>query len=121
MRDRRRTCQRTIGAGMKSSYERLAYARGYNAGVRGRWPEHRPPAPPHPLVRNVLAAAQGLRDEIDSLFATLCEDDEFNVRIDPHIAAFDESMVAIDRWLREGSVLSTARLYKHVSERSENK
>ena len=83
-----------------TSAEKLAYAKGYNAGVRDRWPAHRPPAPPDQRVAAMLHAARALRDALDVACATFVEDDEFVLTLDPPIAAFDAEMVKWTEWLR---------------------
>ncbi len=81
--------------------ELRGYSKGYNAGRRkNQWPEHRPPTPPAPIVALLTQAASALRDECDSLCATLSEDDDFVRRLEPHIDAVDTAMAALTIWLR---------------------
>ena len=79
--------------------ERLAYQRGYAAGVRNRWPEHKPPCPPDSICRELLSAAQNLRDQADGLVATFSDGDvpELSHAID----RMDEVLASIGRWVRE--------------------
>jgi ribosome modulation factor len=79
--------------------ESRAYSRGYNAGIYGRWAAHRPPAPPDQVVRALFDAAQALRDEADSICATLEPQDEFVKRLGPRIDAVDVVMCTITEWL----------------------
>lgn len=75
------------------------YSRGYYAGARGRWPEHRPPTPPDEVVAALMAALRELRDECDSALATLEPDDEFVRRLGPRVDAADEAMRRVSGWL----------------------
>ncbi|MCH8147384.1 MAG: hypothetical protein IH987_05225 [Planctomycetes bacterium] len=80
------------------------YSRGYNAGSRGSWPDHRPPAPPNELVALAMAAARELRDEADVQIATFCEDDPMTLAIGAKIDEFDRQMQKIGAWLLEPAV-----------------
>lgn len=80
--------------------QKKAYGRGYTAGSRSRWPEHRPPLPPDPLVRRLLAAAQTIRDGHDKLLATLGPGDDFEQELGPGIDALDAAMREVTDWLR---------------------
>ena len=86
--------------GVRSREEQLAYQRGYSAGCKGVWPEHKPPLPPDSLIRKIIEAMQKLRDCADSVCATLSEDDEFCVQFDPGIQAVDEAMIEVGKWLK---------------------
>ena len=77
------------------------YSRGYNAGSRGAWPSHRPPAPPNECVKNLMQAAEKLRDIADNICATLLEDDVFVEELSPGIDGVDEAMEHIASWLLE--------------------
>lgn len=79
------------------------YAKGWNAGTRGRWPEHRPPNPPHPVIGDLVRSGQMLRDAADSICSRLCEDDDFVKELGPAIDAFDEAMTKLTRWLKAGA------------------
>jgi hypothetical protein len=81
--------------------ERRAYARGYNAAKSNRWPEHKPPAPPEPIIRKLLDALCGLRDAADAICATLDGNDEFVVRLGPWVDSADEATTSVTWWLRE--------------------
>lgn len=78
-----------------------AYSRGFYRGSRGAWPEHRPPAPPHEVLRPVIEAAQRLRDGADGICATLMDDDDFVKELGPLVDVFDEAMTKYGEWLRE--------------------
>jgi hypothetical protein len=83
--------------------EQLAYARGYSRGSQGRWPDHRPPLPPEPVVNRLLETAQALRDGFDSLCAVSDPDDEVVKILAPVIDDFDAAMAAMTDWLRQRS------------------
>ena len=87
---------------MPNDAERRAYYRGYAAGSRGRWPDHRPPLPPHDLIRRLMQAAQQLRDDCAAGCATFDPDDEFTRLLAPSIDAMDEAMAAVTEWLKAG-------------------
>ena len=77
-----------------------AYARGYNRGSSGKWPDHRPPAPPDEILAAIVRAAQSLRDTADHICATISEDDEFALELAPRIDKFDSAMTKFGEWLR---------------------
>lgn len=79
--------------------EKLAYGRGYNAGRKGGWPEHRPPMPPDELCRKVIAALRALRDGIDSELAKFSEDDEIVQKLGALVDDADTVFVEIGNWL----------------------
>lgn len=79
--------------------ERRLYGRGYNAGVNGRWPEHRPPRPPDENVAAILKAAQELRDGVDGEIAMFDEHDPIAKKLGPLIDALDDELVKVRRWL----------------------
>lgn len=76
------------------------YGRGYNAGVRNRWPEHKPPHPPTPAVAELMKAASKLRDDADWLCSVIEQDDEWYQRLSPGIEAVDAALVKISEWLK---------------------
>ena len=78
--------------------ESNAYARGYGAGVRGKWPLHKIIPPVNDSsVRAVLIAGVNLRSQSDALLATFTEGDcpELAAAIDE----FDEAVVAFNKEL----------------------
>ena len=79
--------------------ERAAYARGVNS--RDRWPAHKPPMPPEGVLRDLLKAAQELRDAADTLCATFDPQDEVVQRLSPGIDAVDWAMNVLTDWLRD--------------------
>lgn len=98
-----RYTRRLRGGGSEHRRENIImseYQRGYYAAKMARWPEHRPPFPPHPLFKAAMEAARILRDEADNVCAVLDEGDEFTKKLAPAIDRFDESMIAITNWLR---------------------
>ena len=74
-----------------------AYNKGYKAGAR--WPEHRPPYPPEPIVRQLMEALHELRDVADTQCATLDEDDEYVAAFEAPIQKSDDAMRAVSEWL----------------------
>jgi len=79
--------------------ERRAYQRGY--ARNHRWPEHRPPTPPDPLVRDLMEAATFLRDTVDNFCALLEPEDEWVEKLGPGIDRLDEAMTRLGLWLVE--------------------
>lgn len=76
-----------------------AYGRGYNAGAR--WPLHKPPYPPDPLVRELMESLRELRDTCDAFRATLEQDDPFGADLEPAIDRADAALISVGRWLKE--------------------
>lgn len=78
-----------------------AYARGYNAGRAGKWPNGIPPMP-NELMLQLATAARLARDILDGELACLSPDDEPWVsRFNPAIDAVDDALTRIDRWMRD--------------------
>lgn len=76
----------------RSLEERRAYARGYNAGRCGKWPEGIPPVP-NELVLRLIQAAKKARDFIDIELAQMYDEDgEFEKKFGPAIDAVDQAM-----------------------------
>lgn len=86
-----------------STEETRAYARGYNTGSRGRWPAHRPPTPPEPVVAAIVEAGRKLRDGVDSYLATIDPDDPLQETLGRGIDEWDAAMVGLDQWLKHGT------------------
>lgn len=84
---------------MRSEDYRKGYSKGYNTGTRN-WPEHKPPFPPEPVVRELMEALRELRDHADSSLAQFDENDEFVRSFDVPIERADEAMASVTRWLR---------------------
>ena len=59
-----------------------------------------PPYPPQAEVAAIMKAARELRDEADSICATLADDDDFVKRLNPHIEAVDAALKAVTNWLK---------------------
>lgn len=78
---------------------RFTYARGYNAGLRSRWPQHYPPHPPVEVVSNLMRSLKALRDVIDGELAKLDAGDPLEVVIAPLIENADASLAAVGDWL----------------------
>lgn len=79
--------------------ETRAYARGYNRGAR--WPEHRPPSPPEPIVARLMEAATNLADAVDGELATLLEDDPWQQKLGDPMDELRAAMVEVTRWLKQ--------------------
>lgn len=79
--------------------EKLAYQRGYQNGAE-RWPLHKPPVPPQPVIALLVTALRGLRDECDSALAVFDKDDPLEKAIGPRIAEADAALSAVSAWLR---------------------
>lgn len=78
-----------------------AYSRGYTAGAK--WPEHKPPFPPNPIIRLLMEALRELRDVADTQCAMLGEDDDYAKQFDEPIDRADAALVAVGEWLKEGN------------------
>ena len=74
-----------------------AYARGYQRGYR--WPDHKPPIPPHPIIGRLIQALIDLRDCADGQMAAFDEDDPMARKFDPYIEAADEALSDVRTWL----------------------
>jgi hypothetical protein len=69
----------------RSREEKLAYQRGYQSGIAGRWPKELASSVPQPRVRDLAVASQQLQEAADGFMA--CFDDRDT----------DPAMVALDR------------------------
>ena len=83
---------------MASDYKK-AYSKGYNAGARGLWPEHRPPHPPHELIGRLMDSVLKLRDAVDGELATLDKDDPWQTILGDPMDIVDELLVEVGVWL----------------------
>jgi hypothetical protein len=83
-----------------SREEKLAYQRGYQAGLRGRWPAHKPPAPPNEIVASLLLALREIRDHLDAELAAI-SDPEWEAAFGPIIDKADEAAEAVTEWLKQ--------------------
>lgn len=81
--------------------EKLAYGRGYNAGVAGKWPLHKPPLPPGEMISALMGATRELRDAVDGELATLCDDDRWQSVLGDPMDRVDQAMTAIGKWIQE--------------------
>lgn len=77
--------------------ERKAYARG---ATNRNWPAHKPPLPPEGMVAEMMKAGQALRDASDTLCASISANDEWALKLDPLIDAWDWQMKALTEWLK---------------------
>ena len=78
---------------------KVGYSRGYQAGCRDRWPAHKPPTPPEPVIGELVEALRALRDCMDSQAAQFDPSDEFVTETNPSIARADKSLEAVTQWL----------------------
>ena len=78
--------------------EQLAYARGYAAGAK--WPEHRPPHPPEPLIKELCEKAERLRNCVDSILSVLDPEDDWHDKYGPAVDGFDDLMMRVGQWLK---------------------
>lgn len=85
-----------------------SYCRGYNAGIAKKWPAHKPPLPPDPLIQSLVEAATEMRDAFDDYLSQLDPDDEIQQELGEPIDQFDNIMTAITTWLRRPSVSELA-------------
>lgn len=81
-----------------SREEKLAYSRGYNAGIR--WPAHRPPMPPEPQSRLALETLRKLRDAVDAELATFDQEDELVKSLSPLLDEADGVFEQLTVWLK---------------------
>ena len=79
--------------------ETLAYGRGYNAGAARKWPAHKPPVPPEPVVAELMRALTALRDKYDAMLATMGPDPELEAEFGPAIDAADAATAKVTEWL----------------------
>lgn len=81
--------------------EKLAYQRGYQRGLQGRWPAHRPPEPPNQIVAALLLALREIRDHLDGELATI-GDSEWEAAFAPIIDRADAAAELVTAWLTSG-------------------
>ena len=78
--------------------EGRAYQLGYAAGLRNRWPKHRPPQPPNQIIANLLLALREIRDHLDHELATI-DDPGWESSLAPIIEKADDAAEAVTEWL----------------------
>lgn len=78
-----------------------AYSRGYMAGRKGNWPDHKPPTPPDPRVAALFITARALRDGVDARIATFDPSDPFYMALAPLIDELDAEMALWTVWLKQ--------------------
>lgn len=78
--------------------ERLAYQRGYAAGIKGKWPSHKPPYPPTKIIGELLRAIREIRDQLDAELAAI-SDEEWESKFGPLIDRADEAGEMVTNWL----------------------
>jgi hypothetical protein len=74
---------------LKSTEEKRAYAKGYNTGRAGRWPDGVPPIP-NEYIYQLAKAAKLARDLLDSEIAM--SDGELESKFGPAIDAVDAAL-----------------------------
>lgn len=84
-----------------SDDEKRAYAKGYSAGSRGRWPLHKPPRPPDEITAALVDALQALRDQVDGQLAMFDPDDEIVVTLYPFVDAATEALERVGKYCRQ--------------------
>lgn len=82
---------------MTTEYSK-AYAKGYQAGMKRSWPQHRAPLPPDKIREDIMKAANDLRDAADDICARLDESDDFVKELSPKIDALDKANRALVDW-----------------------
>lgn len=82
---------------MNSAEERRAYQRGYQAGRK--WPLYIPPEPPATVTRELIIALRSVRNELDSMQATLEQDDDFTRRLHAQIDVIDDALTKVGEWV----------------------
>jgi hypothetical protein len=55
--------------------------------------------PPDETVKLLMEALQNLRDAMDGLLATFCEDDACVLELYPFVDAADEALEKLGKWL----------------------
>ena len=73
------------------------YQRGYQHGAR--WPLHKPPFPPEPVIAELVSALRELRDAIDGQLSTFEPNDPMNAALSPYIERADKAQQAMALWL----------------------
>jgi len=84
--------------------EKRAYSRGYNAGSRGKWPEHAPPNPPQEHVLALFVAAKSLADAAAAVLQVVLPDDGPDglfTQMQQEVNRVDAAFETISRWLRQ--------------------
>ena len=87
---------------MKTIEERRAYQRGYQCAST-RWPMHKPPTPPEPIIARMMTVLKEVRDICDGFRATLDEDDLFGQELELAISKADDALISVSVWLRQSN------------------
>ena len=88
-----------MGQPVKPLRNPAEYSRGYEHSKVGRWPLHKPPFPPEPVIAELMAALRALRDAIDGEVAKFEQDDPINQALSPFITRADKAQEAVSLWL----------------------
>ena len=86
---------------MKNEYTR-GYSRGYACASANRWPEHRPPHPPHDMACALFEAMEELADAVDSEIGKFDPDDDLVKVLGPKVEKARRVAIEVSKWLRNG-------------------
>lgn len=93
---------------MKTEGEKREYARGYNAAVKRKWPDHAIPELPQEQYQRVLNAAINIRDQADCFQATIDSEDEWAVILCRLVDDFDKQIELLNDWIQRRCEEATA-------------
>jgi hypothetical protein len=79
--------------------EQRAYSRGYNAGRKRMWPAYAPPAPPDPVIQEIVRTSQLLAEKVATWCGAFGEDDEFSKELQPLMDQVDAAQSKLTEWL----------------------
>lgn len=82
--------------------DRLAYARGYNAGRANKWPSHRPPVPPKAITGRLVRVLMALADGVDGELAKIDPEDEWAVNLGPLVDDARDALKSLDSYVVTG-------------------
>ena len=78
-----------------------AYCRGYSAGSRKIWPDHRPIRPPDEIIGPLVEAALRLRDAVDNQLALFDPEDELQDTLGIPMDDLTLALARCGEWIRE--------------------
>ena len=82
--------------------ERSAYARGYQVSAR-RWPAHKPPVPPQPVVAELMQAMEQMCDQCATFIGMIEQDDAWAKIMAAIMERGDKALSAVSAWVRDNS------------------
>lgn len=88
------------GGGVTDELTR-AYLKGYYAGSRGRWPNHKPPNPPQEQVLALFVAAKDLADAANDVLSVIIPDEDIFIALKNQLDSVDSAFSEISKWLRD--------------------